>query len=90
MERKKLVSDLACVNSVEVLPWEGWGICERIINDRLSEEDGTLLEEIAKLLAALGPYSDRFWKAKELFRKHPDLKMPIDYEPYYHELPFLK
>lgn len=86
----KLVSDLACINSVEVSPWEGWGICERIGNDRLSEEDSTLLEEIAKLLAALSTNSDRFWEAKELFRKHPDLKMPTDYKPHYHELPFLK
>ncbi len=88
--RYKLVSDLACVNSVEVLAWEGWGICERIGSDRLSEWDGALLEEIAKILAAPGTHPDRFCAAKELFEEHPDLKMPADYEPHYHEYPFLK
>ena len=86
----KLMSDLACINSVEVLPWEGWGICERIDNDSLSEKDGTLLEEIAKLLVALSNHSNRFWEAEDLFRTHPDLKIPSDYKPRYNELPFLK
>ena len=86
----KLVSDLACVNSVEVLAWEVWGICERIGTDRFSEEDGTLLEGIADLLASLRTRSDRFREVRGLFRKHPDLKMPAVYKPHYRELPFLK
>ena len=86
----KLVSDLACVNRVEVLAWEGWGICERIGGDRLSEADRALLEELAKLLAALATHPDRFREAAELFNEHPDLLMPAGYEPPYHEFPFLK
>jgi hypothetical protein len=86
----KLVSDLACIGSVEVLPWEGWGICERIINDELSEEDNTLLKEVATLLTELHTHSDRCCEAKELLRTHPALKMPIDYTPYHFELPFFK
>jgi hypothetical protein len=85
----KLVSDLACVNRKEVLAWEGWGICERIGSDRLSEADVALLEEIAKLLAALATHPDRFREATELFKEHPDLLMPRDYGPRYHEFPFL-
>lgn len=88
--RYKLVSDLACVNSVEVLAWEGWGICERMENGGLSEDDRALLEEIAILLEALGTRPNRFREAVELFRGHPALKMPTDYEPQYHEFPFLK
>ncbi len=86
----KLVSDLACVNRVEVLAWEGWGICERIGSDRLSEADGALLGKIAELLAALATQPNRFREASELFKKHPDLLMPADHEPQYHEFPFLK
>jgi hypothetical protein len=86
----KLVSDLACVNSVEVLPWEAWSICERIVTDTLSEEDGALLQEIARLLAELRAHPDRFGEAREFFTTHPDLKMPANYEPYYSELPIFK
>ena len=75
---------------MEVLAWEVWGICERIGTDRFSEEDGTLLEGIADLLASLRTRSDRFREVRELFRKHPDLKMPAVYKPHYRELPFLK
>ena len=50
--RYKLVSDLACINSVEVLPWEGWGICAEIAEDALSQEDVALLDEIARILVA--------------------------------------
>ena len=86
----KLVSDLACVNSVEVLPWEAWGICERIESDALSEEDGVLLQEIARLLAGLRAHPDRFGEARGFFTTHPDLKMPVNHEPFYFELPMFK
>ncbi|MGD8813385.1 MAG: transglutaminase-like domain-containing protein [Anaerolineales bacterium] len=86
----KLVSDLACVNRVEILAWEGWGVCDRIMEDRLSVEDRTLLAKIAKLLTGLQTTPDPLQEAGALFRTHPDLKLPADYEPYYHELPFLK
>ena len=86
----KLVSDLASINRVEVLAWESWGICERINNDTLSEEDSNLLQEIARLLTELRAHPDRFGKANEFFRTNPDLKMPANYEPYYQEMPFFK
>jgi hypothetical protein len=85
----KLVSDLACVNNVEVLPWEGWGMCGRISEGELSEEDEALLQEIAINLTALRADPNQYGEAKKLFA-HPDLQMPTKYEPYYHELPFFK
>jgi hypothetical protein len=86
----KLVSDLACVNSVEVLAWERWGICERINDNQLSEDDENLLEKIAKILTALCAHSDRFWEAREFYSTNSDLKIPTDYEPFYFELPLFK
>lgn len=83
----KLVSDLACVNSVEVLPWEGWGICQEINDSSLSADDRALLDEIAGLLTTLDGRPDRFQEARELFAAHPRLKIPQDYQPYFFELP---
>jgi len=83
----KLVSDLACVNSVEVLPWEGWGICKEIDDDSLSADDRSLLEEIAGILTTLDGRPDQFQRARELFQTHPRLKLPHDYQPYFFKLP---
>ncbi len=83
----KLVSDLACVNSVEVLPWEGWGICREIDDDSLSPDDRALLEQIAGLLTTLDDRPDQFQGARELFQTHPRLKIPQDYRPYFFKLP---
>jgi hypothetical protein len=88
--RYKLVGDLACVNSVEVLAWERWGICGRIADSQLSQADDNLLETIAENLAALGSRPERFREARELYAANPDLKIPADYDPFYFELPFFK
>ncbi len=88
--RYKLVSDLACINSVEVLPWEGWGICAEISQDAVSQEDVALLDEIARILVALKSDAGQFQSAVELFGTHPRLEMPVDYGPYYMELPDFK
>jgi hypothetical protein len=88
--RYKLVSDLACVNSVEVLAWECWGICERIDESTIPEDDEKLLAEIARILTGLGAHPDRFWEARELYGTNPDLKIPTDYEPSYFELPLFE
>lgn len=81
----KLISDLACVNSVEVLPWEGWGICEEL--GALSEEDLELLEEIAGILAEMRAGTSGWREARKLFETHPKLKIPEGYRPHYFELP---
>ncbi len=86
----KLVSDLACINSVEVLPWESWGIIDRIDNSNLSEDDENLLEEITRVLAELRDHPDHFRQARELYSKNPDLRVPRDYEPFHFELPLFE
>ena len=43
--RYTLFSDLACVSSVEILAWEGWGICDRIMSDNLTAADAALLAD---------------------------------------------
>ncbi len=86
----KLVSDLACINSVEVLPWESWGIIDRIDSKKLSQEDEHLLERIAKVLSALREHPDYFRQARELYGKTPELKVPEDYEPFHFELPLFE
>jgi hypothetical protein len=82
----KLVSDLACLCSVELLPWEGWGICPRIGEGKLSEADEALLQHLAEVLAALPGDPARFAEARELFETHPDLQVPEGYEPERWEL----
>jgi hypothetical protein len=82
----KLVSDLASICSVEVLAWEGWGICGRIGDGTLTVEDRALLQRLADLLIALPNEPDRFAEARELFTTHPDLTIPADYTPQYWEL----
>jgi hypothetical protein len=82
----KLVQDLACVSGVEVLPWEGWGICGDIDKMTLSPEDHALLEDVADILVGISTDFGQFPRAHELFRTHPRLKLPADYEPYRFEL----
>jgi hypothetical protein len=83
----KLISDLACVNSVEVLPWEGWGISVAIYAHTLSKENHALLKEIADALRGLTTDPGSYVRARGLFKTHPDLEMPTDYAPYFFELP---
>jgi hypothetical protein len=86
--RYKLISDLACVSGVEVLAWEGWGICQAIDTNALSGEELALLEEIAGMLVTLDPSQHQ--RARTLFESHPQLRIPDDYTPYYWELPDFK
>jgi hypothetical protein len=86
----KLVSDLACLNREEILAWEGWGVCDRIGTEALTEEDANLLERIAELLVAMAAGGARFREVRELYHTHPELQKPADYQPHYWELPDLK
>lgn len=83
----KLVSDLASVNKVEVLPWEGWGICKRIHKEQLTAPDLELLKDIAEILTDLSSNPDRFYQSREIFQSHPSLQQPEGYQPYFMELP---
>jgi hypothetical protein len=84
------VSDLTCLNREEILAWEGWGVCDRIGTEALTEEDANLLERIAELLVAMAAGGARFREVRELYHTHPELQKPADYQPHYWELPDLK
>jgi hypothetical protein len=86
----KLISDLASANKVEVLAWEGWGICERIMNEQLTASDLKLLGEIVEILTDLNSNPERFNQSREIFQSHPALQQPVDYQPYFMELPQFK
>ena len=83
----KLVSDLASINKLEVLAWEGWGICDRIMKEQLTASDHPLLEDIAQILRDLKSHPARFDQARDIFQSHPDLQLPDNYQPYFMKLP---
>jgi hypothetical protein len=85
--RCKLLSDLASVCGVEVLPWETWGSCADVERTQLLEGDPALLEEVAELLEALSRDPRPFEGTLELFHEHPRLRMPADYRPSRWEQP---
>ncbi len=85
--RYKLLSDLASVCGVEVLPWEVWGLCADNDADRLSPEDLTLLAHVARVLERLALDPAQFAEAQRLFHDHARLRMPQDYQPVYWKLP---
>jgi hypothetical protein len=87
--RYKLLSDLACLCGVEVLPWEGWGMFGEGA-ETLSEEDLALLAQLVDVISEVSIEPDRFAEARELFGTHPRLRMPAGYQPHYFELPFFK
>jgi hypothetical protein len=82
----KLISDLASINKMEVLPWEGWGICKTIHKEQLTDADNILLEDIARILTEL-TNQDHFNQAREIFESHPALALPEDYQAYFMKLP---
>lgn len=86
----KIFSDLACVNNVEALPWEEWGICARIGNESFSQQDAELLAQIADLLAEMNSVPENFSRLVQIYENNPDLKIPAIYQPYFFELPPFK
>lgn len=86
----KIFSDLACVNNVEVLPWEEWGICTRIGNESFNQQDEDLLAKIAELLAGMNSVPENFSKLVQIYATNPDFKIPVVYQPYFFELPPFK
>lgn len=88
--RYKLVSDLACLNKVEVLAWEGWGIVEDIGQPQLDSQDQSLLDRIAALLRRYDTDVGAFAELTALFNSHPRLRLPINYSPHFFELPQFK
>ena len=85
--RYKLVSDLACLNKIEILAWEGWGITDDVWESQLDEGDQVLLDRIAALLNRYDQDSNAFAEFTTLFERHPRLQFPANYKPRYMEIP---
>lgn len=49
--RGSLMRDLAALNKVEMLPWDYWGLADRIPIDALPREEIPLLDDLAQALA---------------------------------------
>jgi hypothetical protein len=64
-----VVRDLAALNKVEVLPWDGWNLCERF---HLDETDAQLLDAVAEAESHGGPFS----RVRHLFLTNPGLRTP--------------
>jgi len=56
--RGNLVRDIAALNKVELLPWDGWGLIERRDED-LSAADLAAMDQIAELASGDVPEPDR-------------------------------
>ena len=78
--RGDLVRDLASLNRMELLPWDGWGLMEKEPDD-FSGEDMTLLDRVAELTAA----GDRFAELRALYEEEELLKVPPVIRSYYGE-----
>jgi hypothetical protein len=66
-----VVRDLAALNKVEALPWDGWGLVERPYED-LSGGETELLDTVATVTVRGGPFSE----LRRLFLEHPGLRTP--------------
>ncbi len=74
----KLIQDFACLNKVEVLAWETWGICD--LQRKLKPNE---YEELDKLASKISCLSDTkvFVDLKNTFKQNNLFKMPENYKP---------
>ncbi len=77
--RCSLVSDLAALNKMEMLCWDGWGLADRTPDLELSTEDLSLLDRIAGLLATGDP---PFSMIRNIYESTLSLKVPPTIKSY--------
>ncbi|TKA11881.1 transglutaminase-like domain-containing protein [Actinacidiphila oryziradicis] len=66
-----VVRDLAALNRVEALPWDGWGLVETPYEE-LSGSETELLDTVAAATVRGGPFTE----LRRLFRENPGLRTP--------------
>ncbi len=76
----KLIMELACLNRVEVLAWESWGICSDVKN--IKSMGYQVFDELAEKIANVNE-PEIFQELRNLFEKDPRYKLPEDYEPWF-------
>lgn len=82
--RYKLFSEVCHLNRMEILPWEAWGIGEKVMGEELSEEDERFLDDVRKALVAEDLEKVRKFLKDERFAR------PDEYVPYEMRFPFFE
>jgi hypothetical protein len=67
-----VISDFACINKVELLPWDGWGMMTGP-NDPVTDEAAAVLDDVAELVGR-----DDFRAIRERFLSDDRLRVPAD------------
>jgi hypothetical protein len=67
-----VVSDFACLNKVELLPWDGWGMMTGPYGP-VTDEAAAVLDDVAALAT-----SDDFRAVRERFLNDDGLRVPAD------------
>jgi hypothetical protein len=68
-----LVQDLAALNKIELLCWDGWGLADRDAGDDVLTEDAALLDRVAALTMA---DNSAFLEMESLYRYDVRLRVP--------------
>jgi hypothetical protein len=76
--RGNVVRDLASLNKMELLPWDGWGIIEAR-DETLSTDDLALLDQVARLTSGDVPEFDRM---RFLYENNKRLHVPRKIHSY--------
>ncbi len=76
--RGNLVRDVASLNKMEPLPWDGWGIIEAR-DETLSADDLALLDQVAELTSGDVPEFDR---VRWLYENDDRLRVPTTIHSY--------
>ena len=69
--RQNLVRDLAALNKIEMLPWDGWGLAQGMANS-LPESDLLLLDRVA----VLTQQEDAFAELRSAYEREETLRVP--------------
>jgi hypothetical protein len=76
--RGDLLRDVASLNKVELLPWDGWGLIDAS-DDEMGAEDLTLLDKVAALTAGDVP---EFEQLRQLYEAEKRLRVPEKIHSY--------
>lgn len=75
--RSNVVRDLACLNKMEMLPWDQWGIADKDF-DTLTKKELNLLDEVAKLTVD----DTQFEETRKIYQDSSELRVPQKVHSY--------
>ena len=74
--RNNVVRDLAALNKMELLPWDGWGLMT-LAKEHATEPASGLIDEVADAIVA-----DAWLECRGLYEEHDLLRVPEDVVSY--------